>query len=90
MWRLTPGQMLRSREWQGEHVLYNDLSGDTHVLGDSAVWLLHALRERPAVIAALTAAMRAEFELEAGEVGEADIAALLDELEALALVEAAA
>lgn len=90
MWCLTPGQMLRSREWQGEHVLYNDLSGDTHVLNDSALWLLHALREQPADGAALTAAMRAEFDAEDGEVGEADVAALLGELEALALVEAAA
>lgn len=90
MWCLTPGQLLRSREWQGEHVLYNDLSGDTHVLNDSAVWLLHALRERALDAAALTAAMRAEFDAEGGEVAEADVAALLDELAALALVEAAA
>ena len=43
-WRLAPGQALLHRGWNGAFVLYNDLSGDTHLLSDDAMDLLLALR----------------------------------------------
>ncbi|MBB3223819.1 hypothetical protein [Pseudoduganella umbonata] len=43
-WRLVPGQTLLHRGWDGAFVLYNDLSGDTHLLADEAMSLLLALR----------------------------------------------
>lgn len=89
IWRLAPGQSLRCREWQGEHVLYNDLSGDTHLLNDSAMHVLWALRTGPVEDGALAAGLRAEFDAEEGEVADADIAALLAELRAIALIETA-
>ena len=55
MWRLTPGQALACREWDGEAVLYNDLSGNTHLLDGAALDLLHALRDQPADAATLAA-----------------------------------
>lgn len=86
-WRIAPGQTLRRREWQGEHVLYNDLSGDTHLLPDSTVHLLLALQQAPAAAPSLAAMLGAEFEADDGEIDAAAVEALLAELAALALVE---
>lgn len=84
-WRLTPGQQLRRRQWDGECVLYNDLSGDTHLLGADALELLLALLAGPADADALARRLLATG-LDADEPAEVD--ALLAELEGLALVEA--
>ena len=46
-WRLLPGQLLEYRSWQDEHVLFNNLSGDTHLLGSAALDLLLDLRDGP-------------------------------------------
>lgn len=53
MWRLTPGQTLLRHAWDGEVVLYNDLSGDTHLLTDTACTLLCRLQAGPEDEAAL-------------------------------------
>jgi PqqD family protein of HPr-rel-A system len=47
IWRLAPGQRLMHRCHEGECVLFNDLSGDTHLLGEAAVELLQVLRDTP-------------------------------------------
>ena len=57
MWRITPGQALRLRQYDDQVVLFNDLSGDTHLLGDAAVQLLAVLQQGPASEAALLAAL---------------------------------
>ncbi len=44
-WRLVPGQALLHRGWDDAWVLYNDLSGDTHLLSGDAMDLLLALRD---------------------------------------------
>lgn len=44
-WRLVPGQTLLHRGWESAFVLYNDLSGDTHLLSEEAMALLLALRD---------------------------------------------
>jgi PqqD family protein of HPr-rel-A system len=90
LWRLAPGQTLRHRNWQGEVVLYNDLSGDTHLLDESALHLLQALQNGPASEAGLAAGVRALFEADDGEVDDASVAQVLAELEALALIERSA
>ncbi|MEV4783177.1 HPr-rel-A system PqqD family peptide chaperone [Burkholderia sp. LMU1-1-1.1] len=83
-WRLSAGQQLRRRQWDGECVLYNDLSGDTHLLGADALELLLALQAGPADTGAL------ERRLLAAGLAAADdgAATLLEDLERLALVEA--
>lgn len=43
-WRLVQGQLLLARRWGDEVVVYNDLSGDTHLLDASAMDLLLALQ----------------------------------------------
>lgn len=82
MWRLTPGQTLTHRGWDDEFVLYDDLSGDTHVLSAAAMAALSALRHGPAGLPALAAAL----DLEADD-GPA-LEALLDQLAQLQLIVA--
>lgn len=51
MWQLKPGQAFHFRQYQVdsgiEFVLYNDLSGATHLLEDSAMHLLSVLQQGP-------------------------------------------
>lgn len=88
-WRLQPGQTLQHRQWDGECVLYNDLSGDTHLLGEAAVELLLALRREPATRDALAAVLEAEFDIDPADLG-AETDQLLQHLERLHLVDSAA
>lgn len=44
-WRLVRGQALRSHSWDGQSVLYNEVSGATHLLEDATLDLLRALRD---------------------------------------------
>lgn len=80
-WRIAPGQSLRQCGWDGEHVVYNDLSGDTHLLSEIAWELLVALRQDAASVPELAA--RLGFDHDA----HAEIATLLDSLHGLGLIE---
>ena len=85
-WRLRPGQTLQYRQWDGECVLYNDLSGDTHLLGDGAIELLLALRRAPATRGALAAILQAGFDIDAAALDhETDL--LLRDLAHLNLID---
>jgi PqqD family protein of HPr-rel-A system len=86
-WRVPLGQALRYREWQGEFVLYNDLNGDTHLLGETAIQLLLTLQAAPSTEDDLAAGLRAGPECQRDEVDGDAVAALLNELQALALIE---
>jgi PqqD family protein of HPr-rel-A system len=90
-WSLRPGQTLQHRHWDGEYVLYNDLSGDTHLLGDAAIVVLQALRSGPATRAVLAAVLESEFEAgddpDAESDTQSDHEALDVEAEAEALLE---
>jgi PqqD family protein of HPr-rel-A system len=70
MWRVVPGQSLAFWEWEGEAVLYNDLSGNTHLLDGGAVDVLQALRTGPADAATLAA--RLAGHADAGADADAD------------------
>lgn len=84
MWQLIPGQALRYHTWDGEaFVLYNDLSGDTHLLDGAAMEVLAALRAGAASTAQLGAALRLDGD--AGSLAQLD--ELLGELRRQALVE---
>ena len=39
------GQALRSHSWDGQSVLYNEVSGATHLLDDATLDLLRAVRD---------------------------------------------
>jgi PqqD family protein of HPr-rel-A system len=75
MWQVMPGQRLAFREWDGEAVLYNDLSGSTHLLDGAALDLLQALRARPADSATLAALLADHV-----DAGTDDLASLIDDM----------
>jgi PqqD family protein of HPr-rel-A system len=81
MWRLTPGQTLTYRGWNDEYVVYNDLSGDTHLFGTDAMALLQQLRTGPADEDALACALDVQPDEREG------MAVMLIELGALSLIE---
>jgi PqqD family protein of HPr-rel-A system len=72
-WRLLPGQLLLHRSWGEETVIYNDVTGATHLVDAGALELLTALRD-----GTVTAA----------ELAEPDVITLLEQLALLELVEA--
>jgi PqqD family protein of HPr-rel-A system len=81
-WRLTPGQQLLHRCWEGECVLYNDLTGDTHLLGEFALALLELLRAAPLPATGLAVELGVE-----SSGPDNPLAAVLADLAALHLVE---
>ncbi len=83
MWRLSPGQTLTRYGWEGEYLLYNDLSGDTHLLGELAVELLLELQHGPRNAPALAIAL----DLSADPEQRDALDDLLDELFNLSLIE---
>ncbi len=87
IWRLAPGQRLVHRCHDGECVLFNDLSGDTHLVDELTLGLLQALAEAPQSASAL-----ADGGADSPEPADPDTLAALDELlsslAALYLVEA--
>lgn len=86
MWRVIPGQLLVHRWWDDEAVLYNDLSGETHLLGPAALCVLEALRAGPASTPALASKLLDEFEIDAAALG-AELDGLLGDLSRLSLIE---
>lgn len=87
MWRVVPGQLLAFREWEGEAVLYNDLSGNTHLLDGGAVEVLLALRAEPLDAATLAARLADRFDA-GGDALATAIEDMLNDLAGLDLVEA--
>jgi PqqD family protein of HPr-rel-A system len=86
MWRLSPGQTLSRHGWEGEYLLYNDLSGDTHLVGELAVELLLELQHGPRTEPALAAALALSADPEQQDF----LRGLLDELSSLSLIETSA
>lgn len=86
-WRIAPGQQLAARGWNDEFVLYNDLSGDTHLLdGDSTALLAH-LQAGPASLEALVATFAGDIDPDDAAALPGTIASLLDQLAGLYLIE---
>ncbi|MRV76449.1 HPr-rel-A system PqqD family peptide chaperone [Duganella sp. FT92W] len=84
MWQLMPGLALRYRTWDNEtYVLYNNLSGDTHLTDAAAIEVLEVLRQSPVAVAALATALQ----LDATPDNLAQLDCLLGELQGQALVE---
>ena len=68
-WRLRHGQRLAHREWADEFVVFNDLTGDCHLLDGAGFAVLQHLR---GVAQAAAAQLAAEFD----DLDPADPAAL--------------
>lgn len=89
MWRLRPGQTLRVRQFGDEVVLFNDLSGATHLLGEGALALLELLRRGPAAFPDLNDALAAALGCARDADFDAEAEVLLGQLAALSLLERA-
>ena len=84
---MIPGQALHHYAWDEHYLVFNNLSGDTHLLGGGAMQVLSALAAAPASTAALASRLQAELQLDPQEMDELPV--MLDELYALALIEPA-
>lgn len=89
MWRLTPGQAVRFRQFDDQFVIYNDLSGDTHLLGDGAAHVLSVLQQGPATSAALLDSLAGAVGVVRDEAFDDEGSAILTQLGSLFLIEAA-
>ena len=72
---------MRHYRWDDEFVLFNTLSGDTHLLGVPAMQLLQALASGARSEAELAAALTESFP------GDTTVPEILADLERLTLVE---
>lgn len=88
-WRIAHGQTVRMLAWQHECVVFNDLSGDTHLLGAAAATVLCALQAGPAGTAVLAATLAASLSLPLDAQLRDEVDALLDELAQFFLIEPA-
>jgi PqqD family protein of HPr-rel-A system len=89
---MSAGQLAASRHWDGEFVVYNNLSGDTHLLGADAMLVLRRLQQGEADTAALLAALHEGAEAPAAATRAAlaaELEAMLDDLRRLALIDTA-
>jgi PqqD family protein of HPr-rel-A system len=87
MWRVIPGQALQYRVWDDEFVLYNNLSGDTHLLGANAIHVLLAMQHTAADEEALITSLCHSSGAERDEESLDQVAQLLADLQSLALIE---
>ena len=86
-WQLRAGQRLRMLSDDEETVVYNDLSGDTHLLSGIAASLLERLRQGPADDDSLAGYLAGEWDLDP-DMAPAELASqLLSDLAALSLIE---
>lgn len=86
-WKPRAGQRLRMLSDDEETVVYNDLSGDTHLLSGIAASLLERLRQGPADDDSLAGFLASEWDLDT-DMAPAELARhLLSELAALSLIE---
>ena len=86
-WRIGPGQQLAARGWNDEFVLYNNLSGDTHLLDGDSMALLTHLQAGPASLAALVATFADGIDPDDAAALPETIATMLDQLAGLYLIE---
>jgi PqqD family protein of HPr-rel-A system len=77
---------LRYRQWQDEVVLFNDISGATHLLSLEALQVLERLGAGPASEPELGAFLSERFEVDPATLSD-DVADLLEQLSSLDLIE---
>ena len=90
MWSIATGQRLAARCWDDEFVVYNNLSGDTHLIDPDSMAVLDFLRAGPATMDALLAFFSTGLAPDDLAALPETMAALLTQLQRLFLVQAAA
>lgn len=87
VWCIAPGQQLAAWGWDDEFVLYNNLSGDTHLFGEESIAVLTHLQQSPASFDALVAAFSDGLDPDDAAALPDTMTALLANLQNLFLVE---
>lgn len=87
VWCIAPGQRLAAWGWDDEVLLYNNLSGDTHLFGEEALAVLQHLQQSPATLDALVAAFADDLDPDDAAALPETMIALLAKLHDLFLVE---
>lgn len=87
-WKLRAGQQLRAVEGDGESVIYNDCSGETHLLSAIAVDLLQQLEKGPATLSCISTFLQNAWEFESGDELRQTVQRLLTDLDESSLIEA--
>ncbi len=90
MWSIATGQLLAARCWDDEFVLYNNLSGDTHLIDPDSMAVLDFLRAGPATMEALLAFFSTGVEPDDLAALPETMTALLTQLKKLFLVQVTA
>lgn len=85
-WQVTSPSTLHTRAWEDETVVYDELSGNTHVLGQVAARVLAAIAHAPADSAALTQALPDLLPEQTTGQEHAQLDAILAQLAGIALI----
>lgn len=86
-WRLVPGSDVRFRFWGDESVVYNTLSGDTHLIGSAAAHILLELQKVSATSVTLTETLASLMHVEIDDEFASQIKQILTDLQNLSLIE---
>lgn len=86
-WRLRAGQSLRTLAGDDESVLYNEQSGETHLLNAIAIGLLEHLRKGPDDFFGICASLEQAWEFDSAAELQRVVLALTNELDGLYLIE---
>jgi PqqD family protein of HPr-rel-A system len=86
-WSLISDQALHFRSWDDEFVVYNSLSGDTHLLGSVAAQILLKLQQAPSNSATLAESLAPLLHADRDDDVVAQIEHILADLDTLALIE---
>jgi PqqD family protein of HPr-rel-A system len=86
-WRAIPDQSVRVRSWDDDSVVYNIISGDTHLLGAAAGHILTQLQRAPFDEAALVESLCETLQVELCPELPLHIRSILADLHKLALIE---
>lgn len=86
-WRTLRDDALHFRAWDDEVVIYDALSGDTHIIDPTAAQILQALQHSPSDVPSLAKLLAVQLQCEPGDELNQDIESVLSDMAALSLVE---
>ena len=86
-WRLTVAEPFPLRCWEGDYVVYNSLSGDTHLLDIVSGHVLTRILESPAGASELRSRVAAFLEVPNDAAVDVQVKEILDALDDLGLIE---
>jgi PqqD family protein of HPr-rel-A system len=86
-WRVISSSALHFRSWDDDFIVYNGLSGDTHLLGSTAAQILLKLQQAPSTAIALSESIVPLMQAEMDNELVFHIENILADLDTLALIE---